>query len=561
MRQGWFAVLSMWSLVVSTPLAAACPDWSPAQAGDELNALHDQLDAWNHAYRVEGAAPVDDAIYDQALARYRRWRACFPAQAPAELSHLADAGGSRVAPVVQTGLAKLPDANAVEAWMHARRASDLWVQPKADGVAVTLLYVDGKLVEAVSRGDGTRGSDWTVQAHLIPAIPDRLLNAPARLVLQGELVWKLPGHVQARDGGAHARSRVAGALARQTLDRGTAKRIGLFVWDWPSGPADMPARLAGLRAMGFADSAALTRPVHSLEDVKQWRERWYRHAMPFAADGTVVRQGHRPAVSQWHAAPPNWAVAWKYPAARALATVRGIDFREGRTGRLTVVLQLAPVTLDDHRVTRVSLGGLARWKKLDVRPGDQVAVSLAGLTIPRFDGVIWKTRRRAAVAAPRGHHDVLSCWHPVPGCRKQFLARLVWLGGEHGLAIDGLGEASWQALIDAGLIHGLLDWVHLDAAGLAGIDGIGPQRAAHLEAAFHRARERSFARWIAALGSPRTGRAPLHDWSQLQRRSVSEWQATDGVGAARAEHLHAFFHAPEVIALADRLHRDGAAGF
>lgn len=561
MSQGWWTVFFLCLLASAGQVRAGCPTWNPAQARSELGALHDQLAAWNHTYRVEGAAPVDDAIYDQALARYRRWRACFPAQAPAELPHLADASGERVAPVVQTGLAKLPDADAVKAWMQARDGNDLWVQPKADGVAVTLLYVEGKLAEATSRGDGTRGSDWTAQARLIPAVPAHLVEAPSRVVLQGELVWRLPGHVQARNGGANARSRVAGALARRVLDPATAKHIGLFVWDWPSGPADMPARLAGLRAMGLADSAALTRPVHSLDEVRQWRERWYRHAMPFAADGTVVRQGHRPAASQWRAAPPDWAVAWKYPAARALATVQGIDFREGRTGRVTVVLQLEPVTLDDHRVTRVSLGGLARWKKLDVRPGDQVAVSLAGLTIPRFDGVVWQTRQRAAVAAPKGHHDALSCWHPAPDCRKQFLARLVWLGGEHGLAIDGLGEASWQAMVDAGLIRGLLDWMHLDATQLARVSGIGAERAAGLAAAFRRTRERSFARWVAALGSPRTGRASLHDWSQLQDRSVLEWQDVDGVGATRAKHLHAFFHATEVIALANRLRRDGVTGF
>src|SRR5690242_12766036 len=115
--------------------------------------------------------------------------------------------------------------------------------------------------------------------------------------------------------------------------------------------------------------AALVQPVATLADVTRWRERWYRQAMPFAADGVVLRQGHRPPASRWQAAPPDWAVAWKYPAARALATVRGVDFRTGRSGRVSVVLELEPVQLDDHRVQRVSVGSLARWRKLDVRPG------------------------------------------------------------------------------------------------------------------------------------------------------------------------------------------------
>jgi DNA ligase (NAD+) len=108
------------------------------------------------------------------------------------------------------------------------------------------------IAQATSRGDGLHGSDWTVMAQGIDAIPKHLPYAPARVVLQGEIYWRVPGHVQASVGGINARSAVAGAMARDTLDAATAAHIGLFVWDWPSGPADMPARLAGLQAMGLA---------------------------------------------------------------------------------------------------------------------------------------------------------------------------------------------------------------------------------------------------------------------------------------------------------------------
>lgn len=548
-------------LWVAAPLHAGCPDWPPARARTELAALHDRLAAWNHAYRVEGSSPVDDAIYDQALVQFHAWRACFPAQAPADLPHLADAGGSVRAPVVQTGLAKLADADAVLAWMHARDGRDLWIQPKADGVAVTLLYEHGALREAVSRGDGTRGSDWTAAARRIAAVPKTLAHAPARVVLQGELVWRLPGHLQARDGGANARSKVAGALARGELDDATAAQIGLFVWDWPSGPDDMAARLAGLRAMGVADSAALTQPVATLADVTRWRERWYRQTLPFAADGVVLRQGHRPPASRWQAAPPDWAVAWKYPAARALATVRGVDFRTGRSGRVSVVLELEPVQLDDHRVQRVSVGSLTRWRQLDVRPGDRVSVSLAGLTIPRLDEVVWRTRERAPVHTPDAKHDALTCWHPDPGCEGQFHARLVWLGGRHGLDLDGVGAALWQQLIDAGQVRSLLDWMRLTPAQLAALDGIGAERAAALGHAFAAARHADFGRWLAALAPPPMGDAPAPDWSTLVARSAADWQRMDGIGTTRAKRLRAFFADREVQALASRLHAAGVAGF
>lgn len=558
-RKAWMAAVAAALLQVGSLHAAGCPAWPQARAAQELASLREQLDAWNSAYR-DGRVSVDDALYDQALARWKAWQACFPAAAVAAPGELGGTG-TRAAAVVQTGLGKLPDADAVRAWMDARDADDLWVQPKADGVAVTLLYVNGALQAAVSRGDGKRGSDWTAHARRITAIPARLPHAPPRVVLQGELVWRLANHVQAVDGGAGARARVAGAMARHALDAATAERIGLFVWDWPSGPPDMRARLAGLEAMGLGASAALTRPVRTLADVQQWRERWYHQALPFAADGVVIRQGHRPAAAAWQAVPPRWAVAWKFPPARALATVSGIDFRRGRRGRITVVLQLEPVQLGDRSVRRVSLGGMARWQRLNVRPGDQVAVSLAGLTIPHFDGVIWRTLQRATVALPDDASDRLGCWEAGEPCRAQFLARLVWLGGLEGLAIDGMGEASWQSLVDAGLVHGLLDWMELDDARLRTVPGIGDARARAMQRAFRQARRRPFRVWLAALGPPVALDAANASWAALAARDLAAWKAQPGIGSVRARRLLAFFHHPQVTALASRLHRAGVQGF
>lgn len=561
-KEAWLLLAGVIVLTLERAHASECPPWSPAQASRELAALHDRLDGWNHAYRVDGHSPVDDAVYDQAQQRLEQWQRCFPALAPAALGHLADAGGRVTAPVAQTGLAKLPDAAALAQWMDARADRDLWAQPKADGVAVTLLYVDGRLRQASSRGDGLHGSDWTALAQRIAAIPKQLPHAPARVVLQGELYWRLPGHVQADAGGVNARSAVAGALAREQLDDATAARIGLFVWDWPSGPPDMPARLAGLGAMGLRDSVSYTKPVRSLAEVRRWREQWYRHAMPFAADGTVVRQGHRPAASTWQAMPPDWAVAWKYPAASALAEVRAVDFTVGRSGRITPVLQLEPVQLDDHRVQRVSVGSLRRWQELDIRPGDHVEVVLAGLTIPQLKSVAWRTQQRVALNVPDPKsHGALTCWQLSPGCEQQFLARLVWLGGRQGLHLKGVGADTWQILIEAGLIHGLLDWTDLTAQQLASVPGLGSGRAAVLAHSFVSARRQPFARWLQALGLPSGVAKGLTDWSSAGARGASDWLALEGIGPGRADQLVEFFSCPEVRALAARLHDAGVQGF
>lgn len=562
MWRRWAAWMGIALPCVGAACAHDCPPWSAVQARQEMAALAARLDGWNHAYRVDGQSPVDDAVYDQALRQLGAWRGCFPAQAPDMPSELADAGGATRAPVVQTGLEKVPDAAALDAWLRARDAGDLWAQPKVDGVAVTLLYVDGQLRQATSRGDGVRGSDWTAKAARIEAIPRRLPQAPPRVVLQGELYWRVSGHVQSRDGSANARSAVAGAMARTTLDAATARRIGLFVWDWPDGPPDMVQRLAGLRAMGLEASAGWTQRVATLADVQRWRERWYRQELPFAADGTVVRQGRRPPASTWQARPPAWAVAWKYPAAQALAEVRAVTFTVGRSGRITPVLELVPVQLGDHRVRRVGVGSLQRWRRMDIRPGDHVEIALAGLTIPRLQSVAWRARERVALAVPDPRaHDAWSCWQHTPGCEQQFLARLLWLGGAQGLQIDGVGRDAWQALIDGGVLHDLLDWVGLTPAQLLVVPQLTPGRAQALHQAFTSARRKPLARWLRALGAPAVALPDGEDWRTLAARDEEAWRRVDGVDAAKARRLARFFAQPTVRAHAARLRAAGVPGF
>ena len=561
MNRRWLLLITA-GAVCGAAQAQDCPRWSGTQAQREMTALVERVDGWNHAYRVTGQSPVDDVVYDQALHRLDVWRGCFPAQAPARPSHLGDAGGTVRAPVAQTGLAKLPDGAALAEWMRARPAGDLWVQPKADGVAVTLLYVDGRLRRAVSRGDGVHGSDWTAKAARLQAIPQQLPNAPPRVVLQGELYWRFRDHVQARDGGVNARSAVAGALARTRLDAATAQRIGLFVWDWPSGPPDMAQRLAGLHAMGLEDSVTYTQAVATLADVQRWREQWYRHGMPFAADGTVVRQGRRPPASNWQARPPTWAVAWKYPAAQALAEVRAVTFTVGRTGRITPVLELHPVQLDDHRVQRVSVGSLRRWQQLDIRPGDHVEVALAGLTIPRLLAVAWHAQQRVPVVAPDPRaHNAWSCWQNRPGCEQQFLARLVWLGGSHGLRLAGVGRQTWQALIDAGLEHDLLDWLQLTPSQLAAVPQLAPADAQALAHTFAGARRQPPARWVLAFGAPASAALSAAQWHTWLSRSADDWAHVAGVSAGRARRLAQFFAQPVVRVQLERLHAAGVRGF
>lgn len=547
------------SLCLFSPLClAACPTWTDTRAQQEITDLQRQLQHWDEAYHRRGLALVDDEIYDQSRARLHDWQRCFPStvEAPAPL---AGADGPVRHPVIQTGLTKLTDEQAVAAWIGRRE--DLWIQPKVDGVAVTLLYRDGLLRQAISRGDGRSGQDWTSHVRQLPAAPLQLAE-PGEVVLQGELYWRLEQHVQAAHGSAGARSRVAGAMASNRLDTDTAAQIGLFVWDWPNGPEQMALRLQRLAAMGFTDSQQFSLPLQNLAQARHWREQWYRQPLPFATDGVVLRQGTRPPAERWQAE-PHWAAAWKHPLRKAVTEVRAVEFRIGRTGRITAMLQLAPVHLDDRRIRTLSLGSLERWRALDVLPGDQVAVALAGHSIPQMDSVIWRSAERAEVEAPApSQYHAHSCWQPTPGCEQQFIARLTWLSGKQSLGLPGVGVGSWQALLDAGLLPDLLAWLELDATTLQQVPGIGRARADKLVASFALARQRPAGRWLKALGMPvDLPLAAESDWDALAARSVAQWQAEPGVGTARAEHLHAFFNAPELQLLRQRLRAVGVSGF
>ncbi len=553
-------LIGFWLIVACLNANAnSCPDWLPIRAQAEITALQAQIERWDDSYHRQGHSLVADEIYDQSRAHLKAWRACFGGTTTPE-NPLHAARGTVTHPIPHTGLEKLIDGRAVEAWLKTH--DDIWVQPKVDGVAVTLIYREGQFQQAISRGDGINGQDWTASARKIAAIPQQLPQS-LDLLLQGELYWRLTDHVQAQRGSLNARSAVAGLMARKELSPVDANRIGLFVWDWPQGPASLPERLLALKALGFPDSEFYSQPVGAFADTERWRDHWYRSPLPFASDGIVLRQSQRPAAERWEAKTPFWSVAWKYPFAQALAEVRKVNFKIGRTGRITPVLELAPVTLDDRQIKRVSVSSLQRWQAMDIRPGDQVAISLAGLTIPRLDRVVLRSTERPEVNAPRAedfHH--LSCWQPTPGCESQFLARLTWLSGKQGLALRHIGPGTWEKLISAGRLKGLLDWLTLDAQELANIDGFGERSSVRLLNSLQSARQQPFSRWLKALGLPPTGEASLADsWHLLVQRDTEQWQTEAGIGPGRAAQLSAFFRDPQVLALSEQLHAAGIDGF
>jgi DNA ligase (NAD+) len=553
-------ILSMLSLVQARWSEAACNHLALREQASELRALERRVADWDRAYYRDGHSPVDDDIYDQALSELESWRACLGRKERSDA--LASASGPVLHAIAQTGLVKLKDRAAVQAWLQARADRELWIQPKVDGVAVTLLYVDGELVSAVSRGNGLSGEDWTVNARKIPAIPQRLTDAPPRVVVQGELFWRQREHVQSIHGSQGARAAIAGAMARRSLDTESASRIGLFAWDWPDGPDSMLARLHGLAQFGFEYVLQMTHSVRTIRDVSRWREHWFKSELPFVTDGIVIRDAQRPEAQSWRAQPPLWAAAWKYEPKRRLAEVRDVEFSVGRSGRITPILLLSPVQFEDRVVRRVSLGSIARWENLDVRPGDRIAIELGGLTIPRLHSVVWRSDVRRSVVGPeRAEKTSNSCLRLVDNCEQQFLARLEHISSSHGLDMRGIGRGTWRMLVDAGKLNGLVDWITLDREQLGGVPGIGDKRAEMLASRFRDARTRSFRQWMSALGMPDVQSGFPANWNEARARDESQWRSVSGISSQRAAALVAFFDSHEKLRTPSILTSAGVEGF
>ncbi|MFE8146825.1 NAD-dependent DNA ligase LigB [Brenneria goodwinii] len=554
-----FVIMALAGLAAWPCIAlSSCPAWPAERAQKEMAMLHQQLTLWDDTYYKAGISLVDDEVYDQLRSRLNHWRRCFQPD-KADFAIRLPSNGKENHPVAHTGLKKLSERGRLSQWITQH--NDLWIQPKIDGVAVTLVYQQGRLVSAISRGNGLQGENWTEKALAIPDIPKQLTDAPSALVLQGELFLKVDNHRQKQQGGINARAVVAGEMRRHAASS-VLPRIGIFIWAWPDGPATLSERLNALRVMGFALTADYTQRISSLEDAERWRERWYRSPLPFVTDGVVIRQDKEPQGRYWRDTPADWAIAWKYPLIQQVAEVNGVDFSIGRTGKINVVLNLNPLRLDDKSVRRVNVGSLSRWKQWDVLPGDQVSISLAGLGIPRLEKVVWRTAERSPITPPNeGDFHNLSCFQYSIPCRQQMLSRLTWLSGEHGLNLKGIGEGMWRRLIQHGALSDVISWLTLTREQIGEVRGMGNKQADNVYESLQQARRQPLARWLLALGLPlpRSAGSALENmsWLQLQQRTLSQWRQFPGIGARLAEEIMAFLHHPIVVDFIARISREG----
>ena len=531
----WMAILIS-ILCWQSSVWAVCPAWSPARAQEEISRLQQQIKQWDDDYWKEGKSEVEDGVYDQLSARLTQWQRCFGNETRDVM--MPPLNGAVMHPVAHTGVRKMADKNALSLWMRER--SDLWVQPKVDGVAVTLVYRDGKLNKAISRGNGLKGEDWTQKVSLISAVPQTVSGPLANSTLQGEIFLQREGHIQQQMGGINARAKVAGLMMRQD-DSDTLNSLGVFVWAWPDGPQLMSDRLKELATAGFTLTQTYTRAVKNADEVARVRNEWWKAELPFVTDGVVVRAAKEPESRHWLPGQAEWLVAWKYQPVAQVAEVKAIQFAVGKSGKISVVASLAPVMLDDKKVQRVNIGSVRRWQEWDIAPGDQILVSLAGQGIPRIDDVVWRGAERTKPTPPENRFNSLTCYFASDVCQEQFISRLVWLGAKQVLGLDGIGEAGWRALHQTHRFEHIFSWLLLTPEQLQNTPGIAKSKSAQLWHQFNLARKQPFTRWVMAMGIPLT-RAALNasderSWSQLLFSTEQFWQQLPGTGSGRARQV------------------------
>ena len=541
--------------------AATCPDWTTEQAQLNIQQLQQRLIQLETSYQQQSRSLISDEIYDQLVLRQQHWQSCFQHLFIDDMAQqnqlIAPINNHTQHPYPQAGLNKL-NRQQLKLWIKDKGA--LWIQPKVDGVAVTLIYQQGQLTQILSRGDGKYGTSWLHHSAVLTAIPQQL-TAAVSLTVQGELYWRVDNFIQAQQNNSQARHQVAALLNRSQLTAAEGAKVGLFVWEIPSAEESLAQGYQQLDALGFSIDHSLTQPVHNLQEIADWRQHWYQSPLPFASDGVVIKQERRQ-ITQFGNYPPNWAVAWKYPYQQALATIKQIEFNIGRSGKITPILILHPIQLDGKTIRRVSFASLTKLKQLQLKADDQIAIQLSGHSIPQFVEVVWQAPTGSVINLPNPQDfNRLSCWQDSPQCRSQLLARLMWTGKSPNFALHGFGKATWQQLLNTNSIQHWADWLQLTPSDFINA-GFSKMQAQQLHQALQAPWQATPKAWLQALSAPYANQLPnALTWQEVELNRAEDWQAVL-FSAYQAQQLLGFLqHADIQLILQQVIQRQSSTNY
>ncbi|PHM46189.1 NAD dependent DNA ligase [Xenorhabdus mauleonii] len=458
---------------------------------------------------------------------------------------------------------------------------------KLDGLAVSLLYENGELVQAATRGDGTTGENITANVRTIHAIPLRLQgeNIPDRVEIRGEVFIKQAGfeklNEEARRTGnkvfANPRNAAAGSL-RQLDPRITAKRpltfycygIGVLeggAFENGKQPESHYERLMQFKQWGLpvSDKVKLCQGTQQVMDFYHDIEQ-QRPTLGFDIDGVVVKVDSLELQEKlgFVARAPRWATAFKFPAQEQMTIVRDVEFQVGRTGAITPVARLEPVSVAGVTVSNATLHNADEIERLGLRIGDTVVIRRAGDVIPQVVGVVSEHR-------PAESQEVLfpeNC--PVCGseiervegeavarctgglfCAAQRKEALKHFVSRRAMDVDGMGEKIIEQLVDKEYVKTPADLFRLTAGILTGLDRMGPKSAQNVINALEHAKKTTFARFIYSLGIREVGEATaanlVSHFGTLEKLRAADTEAlvaVQDVGGVVASHVVNFFNEP-----------------
>lgn len=569
---------------------------SDSQPLEEITQLRAALDEANYRYYVLDEPTLTDADYDRKFQRLQQLEAEHPElvtpDSPTQRVGAAPADGfpsvAHAIPMLSLDNAFSRDDIHAFAERVAERleckADDLefTCEPKLDGAAVSLVYEQGMLVSGATRGDGRTGEGITSNLRTLRSVPLKLMgkNVPALLEVRGEVIMRHAGfealNERAREEGskvfANPRNAAAGSL-RQLDPRITAKRPLEFHayqaarLEPDLGDATHSELMQRLSTLGFRASAEL-KVVKGPQAVADYCEQLgeKRDGLGFDIDGVVIKVNdlrHQRELG-FVARAPRWAVAFKYPAQEEVTTLNDVEFQVGRTGAITPVARLEPVTVAGVTVSNATLHNADEIKRLDVMIGDTVSIRRAGDVIPQVVSVHAELRPTDARAIVFPEHCPV-CGSEIERLEGEAVARcsgglycaaqrkeaLKHFASRKALDIDGLGEKLIVQLVDLGWVETPAALFHLSVEQLQSLPRMGEKSATNLVNALEKAKSTTLARFIYALGIREVGEATAANLANhfgtleaIQAAELEALEAVNDVGPIVAAHVHTFFRQP-----------------
>jgi len=528
-----------------------------AEAAGELARLAAEIAAHGRAYYEHDAPKISDADYDALVQRNSAIEARFP-----QLKR-ADSPSEKVGSAPSSHLAKVAHARPMLSLDNAFSAEDaedfvgrvrrflnlaaetevaLTAEPKIDGLSCSLRYEGGRLVRAATRGDGSTGEDVTANVLTMHDIPQQLAGgAPAVFEIRGEVYMTkadfaaLNERLAGERVFANPRNAAAGSLRQKDPEITRSRPLRFLAHGWgevSALPADTQfGVMKAIEAWGLPVSDGLIRTTGIADALAQYAAiEAARADLPFDIDGVVYkvdRLDWQERLGQVSRA-PRWAIAHKFPAERAQTTLNAIDIQVGRTGKLTPVARLEPVTVGGVVVTNATLHNADEIERLGVRPGDRVVLQRAGDVIPQIVENLTRDEPREPYVFPQTCPICESAAEREAGevdyrctggliCAAQRVERLRHFVSRHALDIDGLGITSIESFFHDGLLHSPADIFRLDAAQLATRERWAELSAANLIAAIDARRTPPLDRFLFALGIRHVGEVTARDLARAYR--------------------------------------------